>query len=260
MTPVRPAGGEEASMQEESDGRMYYRSMKNALSAIANQHGFASEEITVRAGPLSTEEAIGSPEDHDYPLIRGRERLMQAEFRGSAGQAFTDMYGEFKGKLIDVLELEPSDNFRRAVFVAALNAVLRHTGIADKTIHCKDDAPRRCARKLVEHISQEHGSPRIAMIGLQPRMVEALAGAFEVRVTDMDPDNIGSEKAGIAVEPAENWQACMDWADIAVITGSTVVNNTIGQFRTSKPALYYGTTIAGPARILGLAHFCHCGS
>lgn len=43
------------------------------------------------------------------------------------------------------------------------------------------------------------------------------------------------------------------------LTGKNVVNNTIGQFRVSKPVIYYGITISGVAKLLGLRHFCYCG-
>ncbi|MCK5213816.1 MAG: hypothetical protein KAR05_00495 [Candidatus Omnitrophica bacterium] len=51
--------------------------------------------ITVR--PLSPQEAIGNPEHNDYPIQKGRERLMQADFNGAYGVAFTDMFGDYEG-------------------------------------------------------------------------------------------------------------------------------------------------------------------
>jgi len=72
---------------------------------------------------LTPEEAIGNPESEDFPILKGVERLMQAEFAGSFGQAFTDMYGDFEGTLQDVLAMELNNNYRRAIFVATLNAV-----------------------------------------------------------------------------------------------------------------------------------------
>ena len=67
---------------------------------------------------------------------------MQAEFSGSFGQAFTDMYGDFEGTLQDVLAMELNNNYRRAIFVATLNAVLRHLGMIEGSVHCKDKGPR----------------------------------------------------------------------------------------------------------------------
>ncbi|MFP3975439.1 MAG: Rossmann-like domain-containing protein [Dehalococcoidia bacterium] len=244
-------------LQQKADN--VYSTIRTAFADIVQRHGLESEEIRVWAKPLSPEEAIGNPEESDYPLVKGREWLMQAEIRGSVGQAFTDMYGDFNGKLMDVVKMELTNNFRRAIFISTLNAVMRHLDMADKTIHCKDEEPKICAQKMVEFIRERYGEPKIAFVGLQPRMVEELSKAFEMRVTDMDKDNIGTERAGVMIEPPENWKECLEWADIAIVTGTTVVNGTIGQFITDKPTVYYGTTISGVARLLNLEHFCYCG-
>ena len=69
---------------------------------------------------------------------------MQAEFAGSFGQAFTDMYGDFEGTLQDVLAMELNNNYRRAIFVATLNAVMRNLGLIEGSVHCKDKGPEEC--------------------------------------------------------------------------------------------------------------------
>ncbi len=236
-----------------------YNTIRAAFTDIVKQNGLESEKIRVRAKALSPQEAIGNPEENDYPLVKGRERLMQAEIRGSVGQAFTDIYGNFDGRLVEVVEMELSNNYRRAILISTLNAVMRYLGMTDKTVHCRDQEPKVCARKLVEFVRAKYGEPRIAFVGLQPRMVEELSHAFGMRVTDMDPDNIGTERAGVIIEAPEKWQECLQWSDMAIITGTTVVNGTIGQFMTVRPSIYYGTTISGVAKLLDLDHFCYCG-
>jgi hypothetical protein len=94
------------------------------------------------------------------------------------------------------------------------------------------------------------------MVGLQPRMLEAFSREFEVRVTDLDENNIGQEKYGIIIGPPQRTKANLNWCDVALITGTTLINNTIGEFKTEKPVIYYGATITGPAHLLGLRHFC----
>lgn len=79
---------------------------------------------------------------------------------------------------------------------------------------------------------------------------------FDVRVTDLDESNIGQEKYGIIIGPPQRTEANLNWCDVALITGTTLVNNTIDECRTDKPVIYYGATITGPARLLGLRHFC----
>ena len=82
------------------------------------ENDLLDETVVIRAKPLTPEEAIGNPESEDFPILKGVERLMQAEFAGSFGQAFTDMYGDFEGTLQDVLAMELTNNYRRAIFVA----------------------------------------------------------------------------------------------------------------------------------------------
>jgi hypothetical protein len=227
---------------------------------LIKENGLEGDEGTIRAATLSTEQAIGNPEDKDYPIVKGEERLMQAEFRGSRGQAFTDMYGNFSGRLVDIAAMDLKNNFRRAIFIASLNAVMRHLGLINQTIHCKDNQPRECGQELVKYIEKNYGRPRIAMVGFQPRMVEALAKKFELRVTDMDKDNIGREKFGVKIDDPSRAKENLDWCDIAVVTGTTIVNDTIDQFRTNKPVVFYGITISGVAKLAGLNSFCPFGS
>jgi len=227
---------------------------------LINENGLEGEEVIVRAAALSPEQAIGNPEDKDYPLVRGVERLMQAEFRGCQGQAFTDMYGNFSGQLADIAAMDLKNNFRRAIFISSLNAVMRYLGLIDQTVHCKDNQPRECGREMVKYVEKNYGQPRVAMVGFQPRMVEALAKKFELRVTDMDKDNIGQEKLGVRIYDPSQTEENLNWCDIAVVTGTTVVNDTIDQFRTSKPVVFYGITISGAAKLLGLNSFCPLGS
>ncbi len=236
-----------------------YDILKKEFIKIIKQNDFESEEILIQAAPLSPEEAIGNPEERDYPLIIGRERLMQATFKDCQGQAFTDMYGNYRGRLSDIVAMDLVNNFQRAIFISSLNAVMKYLGLATKTVHCKNEEPKQCSYELVRYIDRNYGHPRIAIVGLQPRMVEALSKQFEIRVTDLDKDNIGNEKFGITIHGPEKTEEHLDWCDIALVTGTTVVNETIDQLKTAKPVIFYGITISGPAMILGLNHFCHFG-
>ncbi len=236
-----------------------YEIIKREFTKIITESGLESETVVVKAAPLSPEEAIGNPEDRDYPLVTGRERLMQAEFRGCLGQAFTDMYGNFSGRLSDIVTMDLQNNFRRAIFISSLNAVMRYLGLVTKTVHCKNNEPPECSQELVKFVERNYGNPKIAFIGFQPRMVQALSPRFELRVTDLDKDNIGKEKFGVIVDGTEKTQQNLDWCDLALVTGTTVVNGTFSQFTSSKPVVFYGVTISGVAKLLGLNHYCHCG-
>jgi hypothetical protein len=237
-----------------------YQTIREKFIRLIKEHGLEGEEVIVRAATLSTEQAIGNPEDKDYPIVKGVERLMQAEFRGSRGQAFTDRYGNFSGRLADIAAMDLKNNFRRAIFISSLNAVARHLGLIAKTVHCKDNQPRECSLELAKHIEANYGQPRIAMVGFQPRMVETLAKRFELRVTDMDQENIGQERFGVRIGGPNQTEENLNWCDIALVTGTTIVNDTINQFRITKPVVFYGVTIAGAAKLLGLNRFCPFGS
>jgi len=101
-----------------------YDLLKKTLTELVQDNYLESEDVVIRARPLTPDEAIGNPEDRDYPLIAGRERMIQAEFRHTIGQAYTDMYGDYTGKLIDIAQMELKNNFRRAIFISSLNAVM----------------------------------------------------------------------------------------------------------------------------------------
>jgi hypothetical protein len=236
-----------------------YDKLREYFKKALAENRLETENIIVRARPLTPQEAIGNPEDKDYPIITGRERMMQAEFRDTYGQAYTDMFGNYSGRLGDVAAMELNNNYRRAIFISSLNAVTRYLGVIDKTIHCKDNEPRECSAKLVEYITQKYGNPKIAMVGLQPRIVESLTKNFEIKVTDLDHANIDAEKFGVIIRDPQKTGEHLDWCDIAVVTGSTIVNDTITGFLIDKPVIFYGITISGAAKVLGLQSYCYCG-
>ena len=226
---------------------------------LLKDQGLLAERVRIQARGLSTQEAIGNPEADDFPLQKGKERLMQADFCNALGQAFTDQYGDFEGTLDEVLKMGLNNNYRRALFVASLNAVLRHLKQVEKTVHCRDEEPTRCATDLSRYLKNRYGRVKIAQVGFQPRMIEALAPAFALRVMDLDPDNIGATRFNTLIEGPEATDEVIRWADLLLVTGTTVVNGTIEQFLGEKPVLFYGTTIAGPAHLMGWERFCACG-
>lgn len=230
------------------------------MEIMIKQMSWQDEKIqVVNTRALTVDEAIGNPERQDYPIQKGKEVMLETTFHGHKGQAFTDQPGKFTGTLEDVLNLSLQSNFERAVFIATLNAVLRSLGKIDKTVHCRDKEPGICALYLVDVIRERFGNPRIAFIGLQPGMVEALSKEFELRVTDLDPDNVGEIKAGVIIEDVKHTREIIDWADMVLATGSTVVNDSLEGLVGTKPIIFYGVSIAGIAYMNGLEMYCHCG-
>jgi uncharacterized protein (DUF4213/DUF364 family) len=126
----------------------------------------------------------------------------------------------------------------------------------DKTIHCRDQGPGQCALELVNHLKARYGLVKITQIGFQPRMVESLASEFPLRVLDLDPDNIGTLKFQVAIEGPENTEEAIKWADLLLVTGTTLVNGTFGSFIGRKPLVFYGTSVAGAAHLMNWDRFC----
>jgi len=239
-------------------GNLLEKMVMKFRETIAPYH-VEKEPVSVVARPLTSEEAIGHPEHDDYPLLKGKERMMASRFRGAEGQAYSDHTGDFSGTLEDVLTLPMDSNFHRAVLVATVNAVLRQMGIIDKSQHCKDKDPVVCAGYLADVLAP-FAPKKIGMIGHQPRLLEAASGICEVRLCDRDPDQVSTEKSGILVEPPEAGEEIIAWCDLILSTGTTLVNDTIDAFAfTDKPAVFYGITIAGAAKLLDLNTFCPLG-
>ena len=115
-----------------------------------------------------------------------------------------------------------------------------------------------CARKSATHLIERYGEVRIGQVGFQPRMVEAIGEAFPVRLLDLDQENIGTRKFDVLVEGPMAKEDVIDWADLLLVTGSTVANGTIDQFLGRKPVIFYGTTVAGAAHLMGWERFCVC--
>ncbi len=235
----------------------YYGPLKAELAGMAEQMMGEMVKV-VSARPLSPEEAIGKPDRTDYPLQKGKEVMIEAVFRDARAQAFTDMPGTFQGSLRDLIGLDLRNNFERAVFIAGFNAVMRHFGRVEHTVHCKDGAPKTCAEQLPAFVEGHFGSPRIAFIGYQPAMIEKLSQSFSLRVVDLDKDNIGTLRFGIPIEGPEKTGEALSWGDIILATGSTCVNDTIVSFLGDKPVVFYGVTVAGLATLRGYRRFCPC--
>lgn len=233
---------------------------RKELNEIVNKMHWEEEKVNiVSARTLTPNEAIGSPEREDYPILKGKEFMVEAVFRGYKGQAFTDQPGNYNGTLQEIIGLPLSNNQERAIFISTANAVLRALKKIDKTIHCKDQEPGLCARHLVQYVKDRFGNPRIAFIGLQPGMVSELCKYYNLRVVDLDPENIGKRFDHVVVEDVNHTQEIINWSDIILATGSTAVNNTLKNYITEKPVIFYGVTISSIAYLNDLDHYCHCG-
>ncbi len=237
----------------------FYNELLDRFNTLVENHHLAKEVITVSGKVLNPEEAIGNPTRRDFPILKGKEKLMEADFKGQKGQAYTDMPDNFSGTIEEILSQPLETNYDRAVLISTINAVCKYLNITEKTIHCKDDEPEQCSKELAGYIKDNYGSPKIALIGLQPSMLQMLSDKYQIRAVDLDKDNIGTTKFGVKIEDGEkHTDDVLKWCDLILSTGSTIVNGSIVNFITHKPTIFYGTSIAGSAALMNLNHFCEC--
>lgn len=238
------------------------------LKEIVEQKGLSDVAVSVLVKPLTAEEAIGKPGRRDFPIIEGAERVIEAEVLGARGHAFTDSPAEFIGKLGEILNLPLKANRNRALYIAVLNAVLRHLGLADKIVHCKDEEPQLCAKEIASYILKHWGKVRVGLVGLNPVIAEALIAAFgaeNVKITDLNKQNIGSAKYGVEIwDGREMARNLIRQSDVVLITGTTLVNGTFDSIMDciqnyNKDYLVYGVTAAGICKLMGLNRICPYG-
>jgi hypothetical protein len=234
-----------------------FERLRAALREQAIRHGFMEQQVSIQVRPMTPEQAIGKPDDTDYPIIKGRERILEASFETARGHAFSDELRNGRCTVKQLVERDPQTTRERAEFIAALNAIYRYLGLCDRSVHCRDNEPRDCAPGLGARIDE---GVKVLLVGFQPRLLEFLSGRNPLRVVDLDPDNIGATKLGVAISgPASSPQG-IAWCDVILATGSTIVNGTLPEFLdTGKRVIFYGVTIAAAAKILGLERYCECG-
>lgn len=238
---------------------------KEKFQAIIADNRLGDETVRVTIGPLSARQAIGNPNRQDFPLLEGREVMIEAQFKGSFGQAFTDQPGNFTSSLKNVLNLKLHTSNDRAIFVATLNAVTAHLGMANRVRHCRDEEPEECALQIAQHILTNSGRVTIGLIGLQPAILENLVltfGGNNVRCTDLNPQNAGSRKYGAEIwDGKTETKELISWCDLPLVTSSTIVNDTFDSIRAEaaaqgKKIVIFGVTGSGISALLGLDRVC----
>jgi hypothetical protein len=220
-------------------------------------------EIHISSRGLKNEEAIGNPDRKDFPLLRGKEVLLQADINGFKGQAFTGDPIMYSGKIKDILELPKDRVGNNALQVATLNALLSSLGEINNTIHCINNEPEECAKIMVEEVVKNHGLCRIGIIGYQPAILEEcvrVVGENKVMITDLNPDTVGTKKHGVKVlDGLSETKKLIDESDVLLITGTILANGTeqgILDCIKNNPFYFFGTTCAGIAKINKFNRIC----
>jgi hypothetical protein len=241
---------------------------RQRLRQILGREGLLQERVTVMARPLTPEEAIGTPGRRDFPIITGKERMVEATVRGSRGHAFTDSAREFMGSVGEVLDLELDCNQRRAIFTATLNAALSHLDLVSATVHCKDEDPEKCALEIAGELGKRLTSGTVGLVGLNPAIAERLVDTFGVQrvlITDLCQDNVGARRFGVMVmDGAHQTRELVEASDLLLVTGTTLVNGTFDAINRLAQELgteliLYGVTAAGVCQLMEIPRLCPRG-
>jgi len=241
---------------------------KGKFSELVRQHNIGSHKVEVTVKTLTPREAIGNPIRQDYPILIGKEVIVEAQFDKSYGQAFTDQPQSFNGTIDELLALSLNNNSHRAIFIAGLNAITSNLGITKGARHCKNEEPEECARQIAADFKHRFGNKNVGLIGLQPAMLQNLSqtfGAGKVHCTDLNPDNIGKKKFGVEIwNGALDTKRIIDWSDLLLVTSSTLSNGALDDIykattAAGKPILLFGVTGAGFCALTGIERVCHFG-
>ena len=203
---------------------------RERFEQLVTKSSLPDPEIRVLVKTLTPEEAIGRPGRRDFPITLGQERVIEAEFAGAKAHAFTDSPKEFVGQLGDVVNLPLDSNSNRAIFVGVLNAVLRYLGIIEKTLHCRDEEPEQCANEIAAFLKCKYHNATVGLVGLNPAIAESLAkgfGASKVKITDLNPDNMGKSKHGVEIwDGTTRTKHLVEASDVVLLTGTMLANDT----------------------------------
>jgi hypothetical protein len=241
---------------------------RGTFEKIAREYGLLDREVSVLVKTISAEEAIGTPGRRDFPIVVGKERVIEAEFMGARAHAFTDSPCEFVGTLRQIVDLPLYANGQRAMYIAVMNAVLRHLNIIESTLHCRDEEPEKCAEEISSFIKNKFGSIKIGLIGLNPAIAERLSRDFgkeSMRITDLSKANIGATKFGVEIWDGNLMtEELVRASDLVVLTGTTFVNDTFDNIwslirRYEKEYLIFGVTAAGVSEMANLNRMCPYG-
>ncbi len=198
----------------------------------------------------------------EYPIVRGKEVIMECKFRNSKAHVFTSMPYEGTVSVGEVLNSRLNTIPKRSIFYCALNSIMRYFGLIKGTIHCRGKTPEICGKELLQVILSFYGNAPTLLIGYQPGFVEALAhGLNMLYITDMDPENIGKRVGKVVIQDHKLNEELIRSADLVISTGSSLINSTFWNIldwviKYRKKFIVYGVTIAGVAEILKLRRHC----
>ena len=230
-----------------------YTTIRLAFQYVVTEKGILDRQVKV--SPVEYDLANGQD-------LYGKEVKLIGEYEGVYGECYTSYPGAFDGSIAELMALDiehkPVD---RSLYIAGINAILNRYELVDDCLSCDEPDRALCAARLVQQFKKNNGSVNCLLVGYQADMASALAEAFPLRILDLDADNIGTTVYGVTIEDgATAYQDAVRWAEVIVCTGSTLANGTIYDYiKLPKDVQFYGTTIAGVARMLDLRRVCPFG-
>ncbi len=249
-------------------GDKILKKARKKIKKIIEENNLENKKIEVFFRTLKSEEAIGKPSRSDYPIVKGKEKVIEAELAGVKAHVFTESPLDFTGSVEEAMNLPLESSRNRAVFIAAMNAILKKAGKIEKALHCRDEEPQKCAEEISVHIRKKYGKVKVGLIGFNPAILEELSqvfGAENVKLTDLDRENIGRAKYGVKVMDGTRYtEKLVKESDLVLLTGTTLVNGTFDDIfdlvkRYKKDYIIYGVTSAGVCALLNLERVCFFG-
>ena len=204
---------------------------------------------------------IEYPDTTKFEGIPSRaEHKVQAVFRGTKGQAFTETPREFTGTLREIVERPFDGKCIDSVLIASINAVMGHFGLCRGLCHCGRDMHEACGIRYKGYVANIHKTVNVVIVGYQAFLMRSI-GSLDGHLWTMDRnyDNITKYRNGSVITNSgrENRDSAKKWADLIIITGSSLCNGTIVQWLDAgDKLLFYGVTIAGVAKLLDLKRLC----
>lgn len=239
-----------------------YEEIKSKFLKIINENNLNTTSIEIESKGLSPIEAIGNTKRKDYPILIGKEIMLQAKFKGCIGQAFTPNPINYSATIKEIMDLDLDTNLEnRGIFIATINAVLAYLDLANSSIHCKDNEPEECALKYLEFLNSNYDKEaKVLLVGLQPAILSQISKRGNIRVLDLNPDNVGTYKENILIEDGiKKYKECVSWADLILCTGSVFANGSMDLYLDiNKEVIFYGTSCSGVAYLLNLKRYCPC--
>ena len=113
---------------------------------------------------------------------------------------------------------------------------------------------------------KEQEADRVGLVGMQPALLEAFVetlGPDKVPVSDLA--EAGTVLCDVMVLDSKYSSEMFERCQLILMTGSTLVNGTINSLMEiakhhRRRVVFYGTTIAGTAYLMGLERWCACST